>query len=171
MRLAAGLPAMTPAEARIPMKAEAGSHPLTCTSCHAAHRFDTPRAAVDACMGCHADRHTRAYLRSPHYRLWAAERDGTGAPGSGVSCATCHLPRNTAGTDDGSLALVEHNQNANLRPNEKMVRTVCLSCHGLAFSLDALADPKLVATNFTERPSRHVESIDMAVSHQQAVSK
>jgi hypothetical protein len=122
-------------------------------------------------MGCHADDHTRAYLGSPHYRLWAAEHEGTGEPNSGVSCATCHLPRKTGAADTGPLGLVEHNQNANLRPNEKMVRTVCLSCHGLAFSLDALADRRLVASNFTGRPTHHVESIDMAVSHRQTVSK
>jgi hypothetical protein len=33
----------------------------------------------------------------------------------------------------------------------------------LGFSLDALADAALVRTNFIGRPSRHVESIDMAL--------
>ena len=60
--------------------------------------------------------------------------------------------------------VVEHNQNDNLRPNEKMVRDVCLSCHSLAFSLDALADSDLVRRNFAGPPARHVESIDMALS-------
>jgi hypothetical protein len=44
-----------------------------------------------------------------------------------------------------------------------MIRTVCLDCHGLRFSIDALADPKLVATNFTGRPARHVASVEMAM--------
>jgi hypothetical protein len=57
---------------------------------------------------------------------------------------------------------VTHNQNDNLRPNEKMVRGVCGHCHGLPFTLDALADPALVAGNFKGRPSVHIESIEWA---------
>jgi hypothetical protein len=60
------------------------------------------------------------------------------------------------------MVRVQHNQNWNLRPNEKMIRDVCMTCHGLAFSIDALGDPTLIETNFKGRPSRHVESIDMA---------
>lgn len=59
--------------------------------------------------------------------------------------------------------LVQHNQNDTLRPNEKMIRPVCVSCHGLAFSIDALADPALIARNFAGRLQRHVESIAMAL--------
>jgi hypothetical protein len=95
--------------------------------------------------------------------LWQQEQDGTGAAGTGVSCATCHLPRIRSREDGGDIVFVQHNQNANLRPNEKMIRTVCLDCHGLRFSIDALADPKLVATNFTGRPARHVASVEMAM--------
>jgi hypothetical protein len=58
---------------------------------------------------------------------------------------------------------VQHNQNANLRPNEKMIREVCMHCHGLGFSIDALADPKLVEANFRGSPARHIQSIEMAV--------
>jgi len=57
--------------------------------------------------------------------------------------------------------LAQHNQNDNLRPVSKMLRTVCLSCHGLAFSIDALADRELTRRNYKGRPSRHVESMDM----------
>ena len=49
----------------------------------------------------------------------------------------------------------------NLRPNEKMLRTVCMDCHGLGFSIDALADEKLINNNFNGMPSVHVESIDL----------
>jgi mono/diheme cytochrome c family protein len=59
---------------------------------------------------------------------------------------------------------VQHNQNANLRPNEKMIRTVCSACHGLGFSLDALADRSLVASNFRGKPLRSVAGIDMATT-------
>ena len=63
--------------------------------------------------------------------------------------------------------VVQHNQNANLRPNEKMIRQVCLTCHSLALSIDALADSELIRRNFCGRPSRHVRSIDMALSRTQ----
>ena len=36
-----------------------------------------------------------------------------------------------------------HNQSDGLRPNEKMIRPVCLDCHGLGFAIDALADDDL----------------------------
>ena len=42
-----------------------------------------------------------------------------------------------------------------------MVRSVCLSCHGLGFTLDALADRDLVERNFNGRPAAHVESLSL----------
>ena len=38
-----------------------------------------------------------------------------------------------------------------------------MNCHGLGFSIDALADPLLIEANFRGSPARHIESIDMAV--------
>lgn len=166
MRLAQGLSPMTPALARLPMKPEAAHRELNCLSCHAAHDFDTRRAAVESCLACHNDEHTLAYKRSKHYALWFNEENGDAPAGSGVSCATCHLPRETVETDGVKHVLVQHNQNLNLRPSEKMIRTVCLNCHGLAFSIDALADAALVQTNFIGQPHGHVESVDMAVQRQ-----
>ncbi len=164
MRLKQQLPPMRPREARLPMHADAADRELGCTSCHGAHAFDTRTAAAESCLGCHDDDHSRAYRGSAHARLWSAELRGEAAAGSGVSCATCHLPRTPrkAGGVETQVR-VEHNQNANLRPNEKMVRGVCLACHGLAFSIDALADPDLVRRNFAGRPAHHVTSIDMAL--------
>jgi hypothetical protein len=163
MRLAAGLSPMSPSLGRLPMAPSASRRTLGCGSCHSAHEFDTRRAAADACLECHADKHSLAYKTSPHYALWRAETDGNAAAGSGVNCATCHLPRVQHGEGDLTAVRVEHNQNANLRPNEKMIRDVCLSCHGLGFTLDALGDPMSIETNFRGMPARHVESIDMAV--------
>jgi hypothetical protein len=57
---------------------------------------------------------------------------------------------------------VQHNQSDTLRPNEKMLRSVCLSCHGLQFSLDALADHELIENNFSGKPTVRVQSLDMA---------
>jgi hypothetical protein len=162
MRVAAGLAPMTPAMARQPMKAAARSHELSCVSCHTAHDFDTRRAAVDACLGCHDDRHSLAYVGSPHHALWTQELQQIAPAGSGVSCATCHMPRQRQRVNGIDIVAVQHNQNANLRPNEKMTRSVCLDCHGLGFSLNALADPVLVARNFTGQPLRPVAGIDMA---------
>ncbi|OGB24998.1 MAG: NrfA- nitrite reduction protein [Burkholderiales bacterium RIFCSPLOWO2_02_FULL_57_36] len=164
MRLAQDLSPMTPGMARQPMKADAAHKQLGCTSCHGAHRFDSATAAVESCMNCHNDKHTLAYKQSPHYALWQKEIAGQAPPGSGVSCASCHMPRVRMRTEDGVRMVVQHNQNDTLRPNEKMIRATCMSCHGLGFAIDALAEPGLIADNFKGMPSRHVPSIDMAVA-------
>jgi len=163
MRLAEGLAPMTPGRARQPMHAKARNLELGCTSCHGAHRFDTRRAAVEACTGCHRDQHTAAYERSPHFALWKKELAGELPAGSGVSCASCHLPRVEHSAADASAKriLVQHNQSDNLRPSEKMIRPVCMSCHGLGYSTDALADPKLARDNFTGQPGVNIKSLDM----------
>jgi formate-dependent nitrite reductase cytochrome c552 subunit len=164
MRLERGLSALRPENTRAPMKTDAHGRELGCTSCHGAHRFETRRAAIDACLGCHDDSHSRAYRDSPHFRLWQAEIEGRAAAGSGVSCASCHLPREPHKDGERSGVRVQHNQNHNLRPNEKMARNVCMACHGLRFTLDALADSALVARNFAGQPARHVESLDLAAA-------
>lgn len=172
MRLKQGLSPMTPAQAQLPMKRDALHETLGCTSCHGAHRFDSADAAVDACLGCHDDRHSRAYTASPHFDAWKKERDGLAAAGSGVSCATCHLPRvEYRSPDYVKRTLVEHNQSANLVPPIKMARGVCLNCHGLGFAIDALADAGLRQTNFRGRPEKHVPSIDMALAREREPSK
>jgi predicted CXXCH cytochrome family protein len=161
MRLERGLSPMEPAFAQLPMKHRVEHTELGCSSCHGAHGFDTTKAAVEACVACHDDRHSRAYAGTAHDRLWRAEVAGTAPPGSGVSCATCHLPRHTVRDHGNELVRVQHNQNDNLRPNDKFVRSVCLSCHGLGFSFDALADASLVARNFRGRPARHLTTLEM----------
>ena len=164
MRLAAGLQPMSPSEARLAMQPAAHSLTLGCGSCHDPHSVDVRRAAVDACLACHVDEHTEAYQDSPHFRLWQSELSGNGKPGSGVSCASCHLPRERRRVSGEERVVVQHNQNSNLRPNEKMIREVCMECHSLAFSIDSLADSDLVRRNFAGQPVRHVPSIDMALS-------
>ena len=151
---------MTVGEARLPMRPDADPHrALDCGTCHRPHDVNTARAAVEACASCHDDPHTRAYFESPHHRLWQAELAGAAAPGTGVTCATCHMPR----TERHGEFTTDHNQNTTLRPNEKMIRPVCLDCHGLGFSLDALADTDLIERNFNGIPTVHVESIEWAV--------
>lgn len=157
MRVGAGLSPMTVKDARHAMKDDAGHRQLTCESCHAAHDYDTAFASYDACVTCHDDEHSRSFASSPHFQTWLNEREGRTAPGTGVSCATCHLPRLDVA---GGEVRAQHNPNDNLRPNEKMLRSVCTQCHGLPFALDALADQALVRRNFTGSPSTHVASVD-----------
>ncbi|MGE0230553.1 MAG: ammonia-forming cytochrome c nitrite reductase subunit c552 [Flavobacteriaceae bacterium] len=155
------LPPLPVSEALIPMKPEAAQLTVgSCNACHRPHEQDLKAAAVAACAGCHDDAHTQAYFSSPHFRLWEAELAGTGEPGSGVTCADCHMPKLEA----HGTAFTTHNQNAYFRPNEKMIRPVCSNCHSLAFSIDSLADPELVESNFNGRPSKHIPSIDWALS-------
>lgn len=150
---------MTVAEARIPMHAAAHGAEVTCASCHSEHKVDRVFAAVEACASCHADEHTAAYFDSRHHELWLAEISGAAPPGSGVACADCHMPK----METGSTVFTNHNQNDVLRPNEKMIRPVCMDCHSLEFAIDALADPDLVARNFKGRPTEQVPSMDWAV--------
>jgi hypothetical protein len=173
MRLAAGLSPMTPGQARQPMHDKARDTALGCTTCHGAHRFDTKKAAVDACVGCHRDEHTAAYERSPHYALWQQELAGALPPGSGVSCASCHLPRDEYRAPDGGgkRVLVQHNQSDNLRPGEKMIRPVCMNCHGLGFATDALADRTLVNNNFLGEPRTRIRSLDMVAQRMKALAE
>ena len=158
MRLRMGMPAKTPATARLEMHAGASHRKLTCSACHQDHRFDTQFAAVEACQGCHADAHSTNYQDSSHAELWRREIAGDAEAGTGVSCATCHLPR----VSDGDSVWVNHNQNANLQPNESMARQVCQSCHGLEFSLSVLAESELMATCYDRAPTVLNESVKMA---------
>jgi hypothetical protein len=163
MRLQQGLSPMTPAQARLPMRDESAHEKLTCNSCHPAHAYDIHTAAVDACLDCHNDEHSLAYKQSKHFALWQREMSGDLPAGSGVSCATCHMPRINHDINDWmSRVIVDHNQSANLSPNSKMIRSACQNCHGLEFSIDAMADDVLIKNNFTGRPGLHVESMGMA---------
>jgi len=152
-------PQMSTAEARVPLLPDAHGQNLTCNTYHKPHEQDLEFAAVEACLTCHADDHSQAFKDSPHYQLYTAELAGDLPPGSGVTCATCHMPK----TEKGGKVVSNHNQNDTLRPNEKMIRPVCMSCHGLGFAIDALADPGLIARNFSGQPDRHIESIDWAL--------
>ena len=147
-------------QSKLPMQSKAHDAMLgTCSNCHKPHEQDLAVAVVEACTSCHADEHTKNYEGSPHHELWLAELAGTGEPGSGVTCADCHMPK-LEHRREGFVTT--HNQNAYLRPNEKMIRPVCMSCHSLAFSIDALADETLIENNFRGRPTVHIESVDWA---------
>jgi Cytochrome c3 len=140
MRIAAGLSPMKPSLARRAMRPDAAHQELGCTSCHAAHRFDTQKAATQACAGCHRGAHVEAFEKSAHRA-------------SGMTCASCHLPRVEWRDEDAGTKriLVQHNQNQTLEPSEKMIRPVCLHCHGLGFSIDALAGRKVESLDMVKR--------------------
>jgi hypothetical protein len=173
MRLALGLPPMQPSMARLPMKRKAARHELGCTSCHGAHKVERVAAARDACLGCHDDRHSLAFDASPHGRLWAQTKQGTRPAAESVSCATCHMPVVPERLAELDLVLdhVQHNQNATLRPSEKMLRPVCMRCHGLGFATNALADAALVERNFAGQPAVSIASIGMAVSRDEEIRR
>ncbi|MCW8854931.1 MAG: cytochrome c3 family protein [Gammaproteobacteria bacterium] len=173
MRLEQGLSAMMPEMARLPMTANSLNEELTCNSCHRAHKYDLVSAAVDACLGCHNDRHSLAYKKSKHFDLWQLEQADASKQGTGVSCASCHMPRISYDVSEWlSRIMVQHNQNANLVPNEKMIRSVCIECHGLEFSIDSLADKNLIEHNFNGKPSIHIQSMDLArKDHQRHLEK
>jgi len=123
---------------------------LGCVSCHNPHSVNVADAAVDGCLECHQDQHSRNYKQSKHFELWLKELSGDLKSGSGVSCASCHLPR----TKKGKRVEVNHNQNWNLQPNTKMLRKVCMNCHGLEYSLSALSSDELVNNNFVGNPDK-----------------
>jgi mono/diheme cytochrome c family protein len=154
MRLSVDLNPLTVDQAHLPMHASAGHKQLDCNACHSAHDPNLQMAAFDACISCHDDQHSRSYAASSHHELWNKEVTGTAPAGSGVSCATCHMPRDEEG-------YVQHNQNDNLRPNEKMARTVCMNCHGLPFTLNALAEPQLKTNCYSTSPTVTIKSFDM----------
>jgi len=173
MRLGLGLPAMRPELARLPMRKAAGNHELGCTSCHTAHLVDRVAASRDACLGCHADEHSLAFDSSPHGKSWARAVQGSTPVSEAVSCATCHMPVVAQRLSEFDLVAdhVQHNQSATLRPSEKMLRPVCMRCHGLGYATDALADAELVKRNFSGQPAVHVDSTRMAVERDEAIRR
>lgn len=163
MRLKQGLSEMTPGQAKLQMKQDVSHVGLNCSTCHGSHSFDVNTAAVDACLGCHADEHSLAYKKSQHYALWQKEMRTEADPGTGVSCASCHMPRVSRDVSDWlSRIVVDHNQSANLSPNSKMIRGSCQHCHGLEFTLAALTDSELVENNFSGSPRKRVYTMELA---------
>jgi len=160
MRLAhKGLEPMKASLARIPMHEAVGHKALDCNACHQTHRYDTKYAAYNSCVECHDDEHTQNYTKSKHFKLWKNELSGHAEMGTGVSCATCHMPK----IERNRHTIVNHDQSSNLRPNEKMIREVCTDCHGLQFSMNAMMDGELIKNNFSKKPTKHHEGIQWAV--------
>ena len=153
MRLRQDLPPMSVAMSQLPMKTDANHKILGCQSCHSSHSYDRVEASTNACLTCHDDEHSKAFELSLHANITTDDKQ--------MSCATCHLPRREFKGGGKAITFVDHNQNNTLRPNEKMLRPVCMNCHGYSFSVDALSDRSLIENNFRGMPSGHVDSVDL----------
>jgi hypothetical protein len=127
---------ITPAHARLPMKTATHSA-MDCRSCHQPTQKSNPLfASQQSCIQCHDDEHTNNNRNSKHFNV-------------GVTCATCHMPNEKR---NGSIFVI-HDNTVNLRPNEKMIKNVCIDCHGLQFSMDAMTTPSLLDNNFSAPPT------------------
>lgn len=135
-RAGVGLGALAPGdpEVALPMRAQAPGR-QGCAACHGVHRLDLERARAAACLGCHADEHSRSFVGSPH------ERRG------GPTCAGCHLPARTV----GEARVTWHNNSFTMRPAERMLSEVCVRCHALGFAWAALRSREQVRRNFDGR--------------------
>jgi len=148
---------MSPALASLPMHKDAMEQVNTCVSCHDPHQPNLTFAAADACLACHKDEHSTNFYNSKHGQLWRDSQNGLLPVEQAVSCATCHMPR----LKKGKKVHAEHNQNANLQPNSKMIRSVCSHCHGVEFTLEALANEAQIQSNFSNSLEGHHSSMDL----------
>ncbi len=134
-----------------------------------AARGEIPREKAVTCASCHMPRFeigkdgTEVVTKRTERRGRKEEKKSVKRKGS----ATEETSTSVADANREETIMVQHNQNLVLRPNEKMIRPVCMQCHSLAFSIDALADPALIDNNFSDRPAKHVPSIDWALQRDQ----
>jgi len=166
MMLSASNTTVSVATSRLNITTAKNRDHVNCTSCHDDHNFNTEYAAIDACLNCHEDEHSKNYKKTKHYATWLNVKNGTLDSVAGVTCATCHLPRKKISQNDINRTLVQHNQNENLEPNEKMIRSVCMDCHGLRFSLESLADDDLIRSNFDGIPEVKNKGFEMALERE-----
>ena len=156
IRLNEKLSPLTPAMANIPMKKSALAKQMNCNTCHDVHAVDTVVAAVDSCLSCHNDPHSLNYEQSQHSKLFLAEGKLPRPSVESVTCATCHLPRQER--DD--KVFVNHNNTYTLLPRDRMVKEVCMNCHGMEYSYNSIFDDELVEANFDRLPQLHLETIE-----------
>ena len=162
VRLLEGQAPLTPRLARLPMQPTALDMQMTCNTCHDVHSVNTLQAAVDSCLTCHNDTHSLNYQNSKHAQLFAADSSPPRPSSTGVSCATCHLPRHTVKQSDGvESAWVNHNNTFTLKPRDRMVQEVCMNCHGVEYSYNSIFDDALVEANFDQPPSLSLQTFDL----------
>lgn len=157
IRLNEKLSPLTPAMAKIPMKKSALEKQMTCNTCHDVHAVNTVVAAVDSCLTCHNDTHSLNYKNSKHSELFLAEGKLPRPSVESVTCATCHLPRQEA---EGKV-FVNHNNTYTLLPRDRMVKEVCMNCHGMEYSYNSIFDDELVEANFDQLPKLNLETLEL----------
>jgi len=157
VRIGEGLSPLTPAMAHLPMKQAASETPMNCNTCHDVHTVDTLQAAVDSCLTCHNDSHSLNYAQSEHAALFVAESALPRPSTKSVTCATCHLPRQRI---EGKVE-VNHNNTFNLLPRDRMVKDVCMNCHGMEYAYNSIFDNNLVEANFSKAPTQTLKTLEM----------
>ncbi|ELS02392.1 Cytochrome c552 [Xenococcus sp. PCC 7305] len=156
IRTLEGLSPLTPAMAHLPMKESAQDLQMSCNTCHDVHSVNTSQAAVDSCLVCHNDPHSLNYKSSPHAQI--VELTSLPRPNQdAVTCATCHLPREKV----GSAILVNHNNTYVLKPRDRMVKDVCMNCHGVEHSYNSIFDDQLVESNFAGPPTQKMQTFQL----------
>ncbi|MEO0378284.1 MAG: hypothetical protein AAF329_27550 [Cyanobacteria bacterium P01_A01_bin.17] len=159
IRLLEGESPLTPAMAHLPMKDEAQDRVMNCNTCHDVHTVKTQTAAVDSCLSCHNDDHSRNYKNSKHAQLWQQEGTLPRPSTQSTTCAACHLPRHDAGS--GKPTQVNHNNTYTLLPRDRMVQEVCMNCHGMEYAYKSIFDDDLVASNFARPPTESLQTLEM----------
>ena len=171
IRTLEGMSPLTPAMAKLPMKDSALDRTLGCNSCHNVHKTNTFVASTDSCLQCHNDTHSLNYGESKHGKLFAASVRLPRPSPDLVSCATCHLPRQIH--EETKTVFVNHNNTYNLLPRDRMVKQVCMNCHGLEYSYNSIFDDELIEGNFHRPPQNYMETLKLveARAEQRATSK
>lgn len=157
IRTLEGLSPLTPAMAHLPMKDSALDRQLDCNSCHNVHTVNTYEASVDSCLSCHNDNHSLNYKNSPHAQIFREIGTLPRPNAESVTCATCHLPREVAGNE----VLVNHNNTYTLKPRDRMVKEVCMNCHGVEHAYNSIFDDELVEANFARPPNQEMRTFEL----------
>ncbi len=169
IRTLEGLSPLTPKMADLPMKDSAKNKQMNCNTCHDVHTVNTYVAAVDSCLSCHNDTHSLNYKNSQHAQLFAQEGNLPRPSSESVTCSTCHLPRQ----QHNDTVFVNHNNTYTLLPRDRMVKEVCINCHGVEYAYESIFDHALVENNFAAAPTQEMETFEMirALEEQRSGSK
>ena len=157
IRTLEGLSPLTPAMAHLPMKESSLDMQMNCNTCHNVHTVNTYEASVDSCLTCHSDNHSLNYKNSPHAKVFKTIGTLPRPNADSVTCATCHLPREVS--DDAIL--VNHNNTYTLKPRDRMVKEVCMNCHGVEHAYNSIFDDELVEANFARPPTQKLSTFQL----------
>ena len=157
IRTLEGLSPLTPAMAHLPMKDASLDRQMNCNTCHNVHTVNTYEASVDSCLTCHNDNHSLNYKNSPHAKVFRNIGVLPRPNSDSVTCATCHLPREVS----GDSILVNHNNTYTLKPRDRMVKEVCMNCHGVEHAYNSIFDDELVEANFARPPNQKLPTFQL----------